>query len=99
MLAEPVDAGTRPRAGPGELGRPRRGAARGRGGLWRPGWPPGPPCAYAAIKEALLFGAEHGLHESLAKEADLQQLLGQTRDHQEATRAFLRKEQPVFEGR
>ena len=59
----------------------------------------GPTLAYAAIKEALLFGAEHGLHESLAKEADLQQLLGQTRDHQEATRAFLRKEQPVFEGR
>ncbi|HEU5418353.1 MAG TPA: enoyl-CoA hydratase-related protein [Streptosporangiaceae bacterium] len=59
----------------------------------------GPTRAYAAIKEALLFGAGHGLHESLAREADLQQMLGQTRDHQEATRAFLRKEQPDFEGR
>jgi len=59
----------------------------------------GPTKAYAAIKEALLYSADHGLHESLAREADLQQQLGQTRDHQEATRAFLRKEQPVFEGR
>ena len=59
----------------------------------------GPTKAYAAIKEALLYSAGHGLHESLAREADLQQQLGQTRDHQEATRAFLRKEQPLFEGR
>jgi 2-(1,2-epoxy-1,2-dihydrophenyl)acetyl-CoA isomerase len=59
----------------------------------------GPTRAYAAIKEALLYGAAHGLHESLAKEAELQQMLGQTRDHQEATRAFIRKEQPAFEGR
>jgi len=59
----------------------------------------GPTKAYAAIKEALLYSASHGLHESLTREADLQQQLGQTSDHQEATRAFLRKEQPRFEGR
>jgi 2-(1,2-epoxy-1,2-dihydrophenyl)acetyl-CoA isomerase len=59
----------------------------------------GPTLAYAAIKESLLFAAGHGLHESLGKEADLQEQLGQSADHHAATQAFLRKEQPVFEGR
>ncbi|HEY2287814.1 MAG TPA: enoyl-CoA hydratase-related protein [Streptosporangiaceae bacterium] len=59
----------------------------------------GPTLAYAAIKESLLFAAGHGLHEALGKEADLQDQLGQSADHQAATQAFLRKEQPVFEGR
>lgn len=59
----------------------------------------GPTRAYGAIKESLLYAAGHGLHESLGKEAELQQLLGQTHDHQAATRAFVRKEQPVYEGR
>jgi hypothetical protein len=43
--------------------------------------------------------AGHGLHEALAKEADLQEQLGGTQDHHAATQAFLRKEQPVYEGR
>jgi 2-(1,2-epoxy-1,2-dihydrophenyl)acetyl-CoA isomerase len=59
----------------------------------------GPTLAYAAIKESLLFAAGHGLHEALTKEADLQGQLGETQDHRAATQAFLRKEQPVFEGR
>jgi 2-(1,2-epoxy-1,2-dihydrophenyl)acetyl-CoA isomerase len=59
----------------------------------------GPTLAYAAIKEALDYSAGHGLHESLAREADLQEKLGRTRDHQAATRAFVGKEQPVFESR
>jgi len=59
----------------------------------------GPTAAYAAIKESLLFAAAHGLGESLEKEAELQSRLGQTQDHQGATRAFLRKEQPAFQGR
>jgi 2-(1,2-epoxy-1,2-dihydrophenyl)acetyl-CoA isomerase len=59
----------------------------------------GPTLAYAAIKESLLYAGGHGLHESLAKEAELQERLGQTRDHQAATRAFIRKESPVYEGR
>lgn len=59
----------------------------------------GPTLAYAAIKESLLFAAGHGLHEALAKEADLQEQLGETQDHHAATQAFLRKEQPAFEGR
>jgi 2-(1,2-epoxy-1,2-dihydrophenyl)acetyl-CoA isomerase len=59
----------------------------------------GPTLAYGAIKESLLFAAAHGLPEALAKEADLQEELGQTQDHHAATQAFLQKEQPVFEGR
>jgi 2-(1,2-epoxy-1,2-dihydrophenyl)acetyl-CoA isomerase len=59
----------------------------------------GPTLAYAAIKEGLLYAAVHGLHESLEKEAVLQGQLGRTHDHQAATRAFIRKETPVYEGR
>jgi 2-(1,2-epoxy-1,2-dihydrophenyl)acetyl-CoA isomerase len=59
----------------------------------------GPTLAYAAIKEGLLYAAAHGLHESLAREAELQEALGRTHDHLAATRAFLRKEAPVYEGR
>jgi 2-(1,2-epoxy-1,2-dihydrophenyl)acetyl-CoA isomerase len=59
----------------------------------------GPTAAYAAIKESLLFSATHGLGESLEKEAELQSRLGQTEDHQDATRAFLRKQTPTFQGR
>ncbi len=59
----------------------------------------GPTAAYAAIKESLLFAATHGLGESLEKEAELQSRLGHSADHQNATRAFLRKEAPVFHGR
>ena len=59
----------------------------------------GPTLAYAAIKESLLYSAGHGLHEALAKEADLQEQLGASADHRAATQAFLRKEVPVYEGR
>lgn len=59
----------------------------------------GPTAAYAAIKESLAYAATHSLPESLEKEAQLQAPLAQTRDHRTATRAFLRKEQPTFEGR
>jgi 2-(1,2-epoxy-1,2-dihydrophenyl)acetyl-CoA isomerase len=59
----------------------------------------GPTLAYAGIKDQLLFASAHGLHESLAKEGEIQRALGRTRDHQEATRAFVRKEAPVYEGR
>jgi 2-(1,2-epoxy-1,2-dihydrophenyl)acetyl-CoA isomerase len=59
----------------------------------------GPTLAYAAIKEGLLYSAAHGLHESLAKEADLQSALGATQDHRAATEAFVNKQERVFEGR
>ena len=59
----------------------------------------GPTAAYAAVKEALDHAATHGLSAALDKEAALQDVLVATADHVAATRAFLKKEQPVFEGR
>ena len=59
----------------------------------------GPTLAYAAIKESLLYASSHGLSESLEKEADLQERLGGSSDHQEATQAFVQKQAPVFGGR
>jgi len=58
----------------------------------------GPTAAYGAIKRALAFGATHDLADSLEEEARLQERLGRTADHRAATEAFLRKQQPVFEG-
>lgn len=59
----------------------------------------GPTLAYAAIKDGLRYAAAHGLHEALEHEAQLQERLAATADHAAATQAFLRKEQPTFEGR
>jgi len=59
----------------------------------------GPTLAYAAIKESLLYAASHRLTESLEKEADLQTRLGQSEDHRAATRAFVAKQTPTFQGR
>ena len=59
----------------------------------------GPTAAYAAIKEALLYSATHGLPESLEEEAELQNRLGKTADHKAATEAFVRKEKPRYTGR
>jgi 2-(1,2-epoxy-1,2-dihydrophenyl)acetyl-CoA isomerase len=58
----------------------------------------GPTAAYGAIKESLLYSAEHGLAKSLEKEAELQTRLGQSVDHRAATAAFLSKSEPVFGG-
>ena len=59
----------------------------------------GPTAAYAGIKEQLNYAAEHGLAEALEKEAEVQGALGRTADHQAATVAFTRKEEPRFLGR
>ncbi|MET9336929.1 enoyl-CoA hydratase-related protein [Nonomuraea sp. NPDC003804] len=59
----------------------------------------GPTKAFAATKRALAFAATHTLGESLALEADLQDELAATEDHQGATRAFLAKQRPTFTGR
>jgi 2-(1,2-epoxy-1,2-dihydrophenyl)acetyl-CoA isomerase len=59
----------------------------------------GPTAAYAAIKESLLFAASSSLADALEHEAELQERLGATADHRSATSAFVRKEQPVFQGR
>ncbi|WP_405141603.1 enoyl-CoA hydratase-related protein [Sphaerisporangium sp. NBC_01403] len=59
----------------------------------------GPTVAYGAIKQALDFSAAHSLEDSLEVEADLQDACAKSEDHHNATRAFLAKERPVFEGR
>ena len=99
---DPGRAGRRVRGagdGPGQ----RRGAGRRAGrrprSSWPPGWPPGPTAAYAAIKEQLLYSAAHPLAAALEREGELQNALGTSPDHREATAAFLRKEKPIFHGR
>ncbi|WP_329136139.1 enoyl-CoA hydratase-related protein [Streptomyces sp. NBC_01476] len=59
----------------------------------------GPTVAYAALKEALAYGAGHSLVESLAKEDELQTRAGATEDHRTAVSAFVAKQVPRFEGR
>ena len=59
----------------------------------------GPTAAYAGIKEQLNYAAGHGLADALEKEAEVQIALGRTADHQAATLAFTRKQQPRFLGR
>jgi 2-(1,2-epoxy-1,2-dihydrophenyl)acetyl-CoA isomerase len=56
----------------------------------------GPTLAYAATKWALAYAATHALPEALAMEADLQDKCVTTKDHRNATRAFLAKERPTF---
>jgi 2-(1,2-epoxy-1,2-dihydrophenyl)acetyl-CoA isomerase len=59
----------------------------------------GPTVAYAAIKEALAYGADHSLTQSLAVEDTLQARAGAALDHREAVTAFVAKRTPHFEGR
>ena len=98
MLAEPVDAQTALRLGlltsvvpDGEL--PAAAAA------FAARLAAGPTLAYAAIKEGLRFAAAHGLSDALEKEAELQTRLGDTTDHQAATRAFVARQEPAYQGR
>ena len=59
----------------------------------------GPTAAYAGIKEQLDYAAGHGLGAALDKEAEVQTALGRTEDHQAATLAFTRKQEPRYLGR
>ncbi|MDX6353190.1 MAG: 2-(1,2-epoxy,2-dihydrophenyl)acetyl-CoA isomerase, partial [Streptomyces sp.] len=59
----------------------------------------GPTVAYAAIKEAVAYGADHSLIDTLAREDVLQTRAGATQDHRTAVNAFVKKETPRFEGR
>ena len=59
----------------------------------------GPTRAYAAIKESIAYAANVSLADALAKEAELQQAMGETADHRNSTAAFVAKQKPVFEGR
>ncbi|MDP9849075.1 enoyl-CoA hydratase-related protein [Streptosporangium lutulentum] len=58
----------------------------------------GPTSAYAATKRALEHAASSSLADALALEAELQDACVKTDDHLNATRSFLNKERPVFEG-
>ncbi|MFB4299296.1 enoyl-CoA hydratase-related protein [Actinomadura sp. NTSP31] len=59
----------------------------------------GPTVAYGAVKAALDHAASHDLASALEREAALQDECAATADHQNATEAFLKKEQPTFQGR
>jgi 2-(1,2-epoxy-1,2-dihydrophenyl)acetyl-CoA isomerase len=59
----------------------------------------GPTVAYGAIKAALDFAAAHDLPDTLEREADLQDLCAATSDHHAATKSFLEKQTPTFNGR
>jgi 2-(1,2-epoxy-1,2-dihydrophenyl)acetyl-CoA isomerase len=59
----------------------------------------GPTRAYGATKRALGYAAAHPLAEALDREAELQDECAATADHASATKAFLSKERPRFEGR
>lgn len=59
----------------------------------------GPTAAYAAVKAAVDHAATSDLAGALEKESVLQDACAGTADHLGATKAFLQKEQPVFEGR
>jgi 2-(1,2-epoxy-1,2-dihydrophenyl)acetyl-CoA isomerase len=58
----------------------------------------GPTAAYAGIKEALSYAATHELADALDREDVIQTRLGESRDHAAATRAFVQKQTPVYEG-
>ncbi len=59
----------------------------------------GPTAAYAAVRTAVDHAATSDLAGALAQEAVLQDACAATSDHGAATKAFLAKETPVFEGR
>jgi 2-(1,2-epoxy-1,2-dihydrophenyl)acetyl-CoA isomerase len=58
----------------------------------------GPTVAYAQIKRQVDIGMTGTLPDALDAEAHAQHVSGGTRDHREATAAFVRKEKPVFNG-
>lgn len=56
------------------------------------------PLALALAKRAINRALECGLEEQLEYEARLQDILGETADHQEGVAAFLEKRSPSFKG-
>lgn len=57
-----------------------------------------PTLTIGYIKAAVEFALNHSLAEALDKEAELQNLAGQTADHIEGVSAFLEKRTPHFKG-
>lgn len=58
----------------------------------------GPTLAYAAVKETLLYAADHTLDDALAREAELMARTGGSADHRNAVASFVAKEPPAFTG-
>jgi 2-(1,2-epoxy-1,2-dihydrophenyl)acetyl-CoA isomerase len=59
----------------------------------------GPTLAFGAMRRSLTYAAGHTFEEAVAFESELMARTGATDDHRAAVRAFVNKEQPVFQGR
>jgi 2-(1,2-epoxy-1,2-dihydrophenyl)acetyl-CoA isomerase len=59
----------------------------------------GPTRALGYAKRLINTAEDETLADSLAREADLQELAGRTADHAEGVAAFTEKREPRFEGR
>lgn len=58
----------------------------------------GPTAAFGAIRRAVGFSAGNDFEASLAFEAEMMTLTGQTQDHRRAVESFVAKQKPTFEG-
>ncbi len=57
-----------------------------------------PTVAIGYIKRSMNYSLTHSLEETLASEADMQEMAGRTADHREGIAAFLKKRAPAYKG-
>jgi enoyl-CoA hydratase/carnithine racemase len=57
-----------------------------------------PPLAVRQIKDVVLYGADVPLSAALMIEREGSRILSRTKDHKEASNAFIGKRNPVFTG-